>query len=282
MSGVAKNQGGDNRRWESSDAVEAWRKIATVRVQVLAAATESMLDLAGVVSGASVLDVAAGSGDQTLAAAHRVGPTGSVLATDISDGMLQSAQEAARQAGLGNVMTRVMDVESLALAPGSVDAVICRMGLMLFPNVQRALTKIHQVLKPSGRFAALVFSVPDKNPFFSIPATIIRRSGNLPMLKIGEQGEWALSSPVVFGDALKVAGFYDVTVDNILLSYRFASMTDVMAFQRNMVDNMHLMNRLDETQREPTWSEIKEALRPFEVPTGVEIPGELLLGGGTK
>lgn len=242
----------------------------------MSGATESMLDLAGVVSGASVLDVAAGSGDQTLAAAHRVGPTGSVLATDISDGMLQSAQEAARQAGLGNVMTRVMDVESLALAPGSVDAVICRMGLMLFPNVQRALTKIHQVLKPSGRFAALVFSVPDKNPFFSIPA------GNLPMLKIGEQGEWALSSPVVFGDALKVACFYDVTVDNILLSYRFASMTDVMAFQRNMVDNMHLMNRLDETQREPTWSEIKEALRPFEVPTGVEIPGELLLGGGTK
>jgi ubiquinone/menaquinone biosynthesis C-methylase UbiE len=42
-----------------------------------------MLDMAGVGAGARVLDVAAGAGGQTLAAARRVGPSGSVLATDI-------------------------------------------------------------------------------------------------------------------------------------------------------------------------------------------------------
>jgi ubiquinone/menaquinone biosynthesis C-methylase UbiE len=62
-----------------------------------------MLDLAEVRTGNRVLDVAAGTGDQTLIAAQRVGPTGYVLATDISASMLQLAADAAREAGLTNV-----------------------------------------------------------------------------------------------------------------------------------------------------------------------------------
>ena len=50
-----------------------------------------MLDAAAVSEGAAVLDVAAGAGGQTLAAARRVGPTGRVLATDISPAILDLA-----------------------------------------------------------------------------------------------------------------------------------------------------------------------------------------------
>ena len=58
----------------------------------LGPATEIMLDMAKVGPGHRVLDVAAGAGDQTLQAAERVGPTGHVLATDISPNILAFAE----------------------------------------------------------------------------------------------------------------------------------------------------------------------------------------------
>src|SRR5688572_7643090 len=86
------------RGWnEQTSQIHAW----------LAEATETMLDLAKVGPGSRVLDAAAGAGDQTIEIARRVGPTGSVLATDISAEILKFARDNARRAGLTNVETRV-------------------------------------------------------------------------------------------------------------------------------------------------------------------------------
>jgi ubiquinone/menaquinone biosynthesis C-methylase UbiE len=93
-----------------------------------------MLDLAGIRSGHRVLDVAAGTGEQTLMAARRVGPHGFVLATDIADRMLAYLDEAARSEGLTNVQTRLMDARALQLEPESFHAAICRLALMLIPE----------------------------------------------------------------------------------------------------------------------------------------------------
>src|SRR5256885_433155 len=80
-------------QWE--DAAEAWHRWAPALEAWLGEATELMLDLADVGNGARVLDVAAGAGGQTLAAARRVGATGVVLATDISPGILRFAESEA-------------------------------------------------------------------------------------------------------------------------------------------------------------------------------------------
>src|SRR5829696_6198397 len=89
--------------WESREVAEAWRQMRAQDAGVFAAATERMLDLASVGTGDHVLDVAAGTGEQTLAAARRVGPTGSVMATDISASMLAVAADILRQEGWSNV-----------------------------------------------------------------------------------------------------------------------------------------------------------------------------------
>src|SRR5918997_5804641 len=86
--------------WASGDAVSGWHKGVAVREQALGPVTELMFDLAGVSTGMRVLDLGAGTGDQTLFAARRVGPRGSVLATDVSAAMLDLAREAASAAGL--------------------------------------------------------------------------------------------------------------------------------------------------------------------------------------
>ena len=90
-----------------------WRGSATTRAQSVGVATETMLNMANIILGSQVLDVAAGTGEQTILAVRRVGPTGSVLATDIAAQMLKIAAETAHQVGLSNVTTQVMDAHQL-------------------------------------------------------------------------------------------------------------------------------------------------------------------------
>ena len=52
--------------------------------------------------------------------------------------------------------------------------------------------------------------------------------------------------------------------------------------QNSVGDTRELMNRLNEAQRERAWIEIEEQLRRFEGPNGLEVPGEVLIGVGTK
>ena len=105
----------------------------------LGAATEQMLDLAHIKAGSRVLDIAAGAGEQSLAAARRVGPTGHVLATDIAPALLDYALADARAAGLSNIETRELDGEALGDLPAaSFDAVISRVGLIYSGPAARA------------------------------------------------------------------------------------------------------------------------------------------------
>src|SRR5215204_3919786 len=108
------------QQWQ--DAAEAWHRWGPTISTWLDPATETMLDMAGVGPGSRVLDVAAGAGEETLLTARRVGPSSSVLATDISANLLEFAAADARSAGLTNIETRVMDGENLdALEPNSFD-----------------------------------------------------------------------------------------------------------------------------------------------------------------
>ena len=77
-------------QWQAT--AEAWHRWGPTLEAWLGQATQTMLDMAGVTDGARVLDVAAGAGGQTIAAAQRVGPSGTVLAVDISPAILEYAQ----------------------------------------------------------------------------------------------------------------------------------------------------------------------------------------------
>src|SRR5215472_15530608 len=110
--------------WGSREAAAEWRRGAAARLEALGPATEMMLDLAGVKTGSRVLDVGAGAGDSALLAARRAGPTGHVLATDISASMLEIAAESAGHEGVTNLSTRVADAQRLDLASDAFDAAI--------------------------------------------------------------------------------------------------------------------------------------------------------------
>ena len=159
-----QTEGQDGGAYGSAAVAEGWRRGAAARAQALGPLTEMMLDLADIGPGSRVLDVGAGTGEQTLMAAYRVGPTGSVLATDLAASMLAVAAEAARQAGLSSVEVRVADARDLDLEPESFDAAISRLALELIPGRERALAGIYRALKPGGKLAAIVPSSAEKTP----------------------------------------------------------------------------------------------------------------------
>src|SRR6185436_6244541 len=100
--------------------------------------------------------------------------------------------------------------ENLTLEDETFDAVISRVGLIYFPDQQRALKEMLRVLKPGGKVAAIVYSTPEKNKFFSIPVSIIRNRAQLPPPLPGQPGPFSLGSPGVLEAAYRSAGFRDV------------------------------------------------------------------------
>jgi SAM-dependent methyltransferase len=270
------------QQWE--DAAEAWHRWGPTLEDWLGPATERMLDAAGVTSGRRVLDVAAGAGSQSIAAARRTGPDGEVVATDISPTILTYAAKAAAEAGVTNVSTLEADGEHLEELPaGSFDAAISRLGLIYFPDQQRALQGIRKALAPGGRFAAVIYSTAPRNEFFSIPVSIIRDRARLGPPLPGQPGPFSLGGPGVVEEALRTAGFSDITVETVPSPLRMPTAADCVRFERESFGALHqMLSGVPEEERPGVWTEIEHALSRFETPDGFEGPCELLVAAGTR
>ena len=120
-----------------------------------------LLRAARLAPGQRVLDIATGTGIAAEAAAEAVGPSGHVVAADISSAMVERARE--RLAGVPNVSFAVEDGQRLTLPSESFDAVLCNMGLMYFPDPARGLAEFRRVLRPGGRAAVSVNTTPGRS-----------------------------------------------------------------------------------------------------------------------
>ena len=268
-------------QWE--DAAEAWHRWGPVIEDWLGAATERMLDAAKITAGSRVLDVAAGAGGQSLAAARRVGPTGHVLATDISPAILEYAAKAASDAGLNTIATRELDGEHLDVDEASFDAVISRVGLIYFPDQQAALTGMLRALRPGGRISAIVYSTAERNGFFAVPVGIIRRRAQLPPPAPGQPGPFSLGGPGVAEAALATAGFRDIAVESVPSALRMTSAEECVAFERDSFGALHqMLAGLPAPERDAAWEEIHRALAEFEGPDGFVGPCEMLVVSATR
>ena len=273
-----------NAQWEqwNKDGV-AWRRWNPVLDRWYGGATRLMLDLARLQPGQRVLDVAAGAGEPAVSAAERVGPSGQVLATDISKGIVALAQQVARERGLAQVQTRVMDGEQLDLPDASFDAVLCRLGLMYMPHPVTALREWRRVLKPGGRVAVVVFSTPDRNPWGAVPATIIRRRVQLAPPAPGQPGPLGLGAPGLLAQTFREAGWHAPEVVTVPVPHRADSAAAYVQVTREAFGGFNaMMARLPAADRESAWNEIEASLRSFEGSAGLDLPGECLVGAATK
>lgn len=269
-------------QWDS--AAEAWHRWGPLLSAWLGAPTERMLDMASVTAGSRVLDVAAGAGDQTIVTAQRVGAEGQVLATDLSPEILEFATHRAREAGLSNVETRTLDGERLdELDAASFDAVISRVGLIYFPDQQKALAGMRHALKEGGKVAAMVYSTAENNAFFSVPVSIIRRRAALPPPLPGQPGPFSLGGEGVLRSAFEQAGFRDVEAEVVAAPLCVPTAAECLQFEKESFGALHqMLSGLSEAEKEEAWQEIEEALDTFQSDDGFRGPCELVLAVGTK
>lgn len=269
-------------QWDG--AAEAWNRWAPLLNRWLGPATEMMLDMTHVQNGSRVLDVAAGAGDQTLAAARRTGPTGRVLATDISSGILAHAATNAKLAGFDHVDTQVVDGEALAdIDAQPFDAVISRVGLIYFPDQHKALTGMRDQLREGGRVGAITYAAAELNGFFSLPVGIIRRRADLPPPLPGQPGPFSLGDPDVLAQRFKDAGFKDVQVERVAAPVRLGSALECMQFEQESFGALHqMLAGLSEQEQDDAWMEIEQALETFELDGRFEGPCEMLVASATK
>ena len=125
------------------------------------------VDLAAVMPGGRVLDVATGTGDLAFELGHRVAPDGVVVAADFSEGMLDIAR--GKAAALAQVTTAPAGVEirfeqgnalDLAYASGEFDAATVGFGARNFSDLERGLAEMARVVAPGGHVVVLEITTP--------------------------------------------------------------------------------------------------------------------------
>ena len=268
-------------QWQ--ETADAWFRWSPTLNQWLGNATEKMLDMAGITTGYRVLDIAAGAGEQSITTAKKVGSSGEVLATDISSNILENAKKMAEQNGCSNIKTKVMDGENLSLEDETFDAVISRVGLIYFPDQQRALKEMLRVLKPGGKVAAIVYSTPEKNKFFSIPVSIIRNRAKLPPPLPGQPGPFSLGAEGIIEKAFEQAGFINVKSELVDSPLQLSSASECLRFEKESFGALHqMMSNLSDAEREAVWDEIERELQTFESEKGFTGPCEMIVAVGEK
>ncbi|MEJ7686879.1 MAG: methyltransferase domain-containing protein [Variovorax sp.] len=266
-------------------AAEGWNRSTPLVHAWLRSATEALIAEARIHAGARVLDLAAGTGDQTKDIARAVGPEGEVLATDISPKILDLARKNIQAAGLTNITFALADAEQPLAAMLPFDAVLCRLGLMFCLNPAAALSSAFKALRPGGRFVALVFGEPASNPCISIMMKVARRrrgfDGSASPCAPGSL--FSLSDPGQFAGLLAAAGYADISVRKVAAPFELADAGTYVSFVRDSGSPiMEVLAPLDADAKRAAWQEIEDELDRFQSAEGWSGPNELLLCSASR
>jgi ubiquinone/menaquinone biosynthesis C-methylase UbiE len=195
--------------------------------------------MAEVKEGYRVQDIAAGAGEQSITAVEKAGPNGYVLATDLAPKILDFAVELANEKGIKNIEKKEMDGENLTVPDNSFDTVISRVGLIFFPDQQKALKEMKRVLKPGVFVVAIVYYTKNKNQFFSTPVSVIRRRAQLPPQLAGKPVPFSLGAEGVLKNALNQARFINLKSKTVSAPVKMERAEECVQFEYKSFAVLH-------------------------------------------
>lgn len=239
-----------------------------------------LLAMAGLDEGMRVLDVATGIGEPALSAAEVVGSTGSVVATDVSEAMLDIARERIADAGVANVELVCAD-EQLDGVDGAFDAILSRWGVMFFADVPGFLVRARELLRPGGRLALAVWASPDQVPMASAFAAAAQVLG-VPSPPPDAPGPFRFADVDAFATTLADAGFADVTVDNATVRLELDSAETFTRFIGDVAAPIQAWIAQQPERADEVWAAVTEAARAFEQSDGVVMDNTAPLFAATK
>jgi ubiquinone/menaquinone biosynthesis C-methylase UbiE len=185
------------------NASQRWRRQSAAMGRAM---TDAIVVEARVERGMHVLDVASGTGEPAISIAGLLAGTGRVVATDISEGPLKVGEARARERSLTNIEFVPADVHQLPFPDGEFDRVTCRLGVMFFNDLSRALREVRRVLKPGGRASLLAWGAMQQPYFETTLGTILRLLPGVTMPPSGAK-MFQFGEPNTLSAALRDAGF---------------------------------------------------------------------------
>lgn len=259
------------RNWR--EVAAGWERRRAWFRDVSSPVTGWLLEHARPQPGETFLELAAGTGDLSLALAELVGSQGRVIASDFAPEMVDAARRAAAEHGATNVDNRVLDAERLDLGDASVDGVVCRFALMLMADPAAALAEAKRVLRPAGRLVLAVWQGAERNPWSSLPAATLVRLGHAPPPEPGLPGIFALADADRIRALVAAAGFDVAAIEEIAFSFRYADADDLWdtllsvsgAFSRALA-------ALDEDERNAVRAAVEEAVARYRNDDGSYTP----------
>ncbi len=214
-------------RWQRGAA--GWGRRADAVQEMGLPVSVWMIDQLGLQAGQRVLELACGPGDTGFLAAEQVKPGGTVIETDASEPMLGVAKGRARDLGATNVEFRRMELEWLDFPTASIDAILCRWGLMFVLDPGASLSEMRRVLKPGGRLALAVWDLPERNPWATIPTRALVELGHAEPPDPSAPGMFSLADPERLQELLESAGLTDVVVESLELDRSDRGVNDYLA-----------------------------------------------------
>ena len=187
-----------------------WKKWDDLVIKFLGPQGEAIIDHLAPQGTQRILDIAAGTGEPGLRIAAMLSG-GTVVITDLAEGMLQVAAEKAARSGLSNVEFKEADANALPFADNSFDAVSCRLGFMFFPDMEQAAREMVRVLKPGGRIATTVWAEPEKNFFVTCTMQAINKHIPMPPPPPGAPGVFRCAQPGAISALFTAAGLKNVS-----------------------------------------------------------------------
>lgn len=192
-------------------AGEAWVEAQRILDQMFAPLATHLVEAIPPGDELHVLDVGCGTGAVALALAGRLEPGGHVSGVDISAPMIALARERAQRAGLA-VEFIVADAQQHAFAPGSLDRIVSRFGVMFFDDPVQAFGQLQRAAKRGGVLQALVWRGPDENGFMTTAERAAAPWLTLPARQAGGPGQFAFADRAQVEGILTAAGWEDVEI----------------------------------------------------------------------
>jgi SAM-dependent methyltransferase len=259
-------------------AASGWKQHWAIWERAAQHVNVRLVELAHIDAGHRVLDIATGLGEPALTAARRVGPTGWVVATDLSSQMLALAREEAHALGLQNIEFHEMDAKAPDLSPHTFQAILCRLGLMFLPHPSIALSALRQLLVPGGWFAAAVWGPPEHAPAMSLPTAVVRRALQTPPSPAGTPGTFSLADAHLLEQLFTQTGYTAVHTERLTVTLEYASADEfIHERQASSAPIRTLLADVPAPEQAAIWRAVVDAVRPYTDAAGIiRLPNEVL------
>jgi ubiquinone/menaquinone biosynthesis C-methylase UbiE len=245
--------------------------------------TRWMLETALPQPGERVLELACGPGGPGLTAAALVGPAGEVVLSDVAAEMTAVAAARAAALGLGNVRSRLLDLERIEEPDAAYDVVLCRDGLQFALDPAGAAREIRRVLRPGGRLALAVWGPREHNPWLGLVLDAASAELGAPLPPPGFPGPFSLAGAGELFGLLTRAGLAHVSVSELRVPLRASSFEEWFARTTSLAGPLaKRLASLPGDVAERLRARVRATTEPYRTPSGLEFPGVALLASAQR